>query len=393
MDKRPTPSNDHALLQKETSLRIVVNGIHAKSGGGVTYLNNILPLLAKIKGVDLHLFIHKDQFDLFYPIDENVHVTLLTFKTSVIQTLLWEQLAIPLKSWAMGASVLFSPANYGPIIGRHNVILLRNAISVMTISQSSRQLIYWISLSAATLFSFIASRRVIAVSDYAQKLMSFNLPKILTKKCVVVYHGVKKLEFSEKQNGRFGTYVLAVSDIYVQKNYYNLIKSFKILLSKRPTLKLRVIGEKIDFRYALELNNLIIDLKLENNIIFKGKIRAPEVMEYIKNCRVFVFPSLVETFGNPLLEAMAVGVPIACSRNAAMPEVLGESGVFFNPNDECDIADKIEMLLSNSKLSLDLSEKATQRANAFSWETTANNTYQILSDASYVSSKRLKIIR
>jgi hypothetical protein len=132
-------------------MRIVINGIHAKSGGGITYLRNILPLLADKPNTELHLFIHKDQFELFYPLDERINVILLSFKATFWNTLLWEQLAIPLKAWAMGYSVLFSPANYGPVMARKNVILLRNAISVLGIAQNSKQRLYWVSLSLATL--------------------------------------------------------------------------------------------------------------------------------------------------------------------------------------------------------------------------------------------------
>ena len=103
-------------------------------------------------------------------------------------------------------------------------------------------------------------------------------------------------------------------------------------------------------------------------------------MECYKNCRVFVFPSLVETFGNTLLEAMIVGVPIACSKSAAMPEVLGDCGVFFDPDDEFDIADKVETLLDNEELSIELAQKASDRAAHFRWEKTVKQTFSILMD-------------
>ena len=393
MDNTPISNIEHTLLEKEPVLRVVINGIHAKSGGGVTYLKNILPILANIPNIEMHLFIHKNQFELFYPVDEKVNVILLSFKPTFWNTLIWEQIAIPIKAWAMGYSVLFSPANYGPIMVSNNVILLRNAISVLRISENSGQKFYWLALSLATLVSFIFSKKVIAVSNYAKQLMTFKLPKIFSQKCGVVYHGVKSPQLSDKQYDSLGVDILAVSDIYVQKNYYNLILSFKILLKKRPKLRLIIIGDTIDHDYLKKLKNLIDELKIEKYVIFKGRVENEELIKYYKNCRVFVFPSLVETFGNTLLEAMSFGKAIACSETAAMPEVLRDCGVYFNPEDEFDIANKIELLLANDKLSIKLGRKAMQRADSFSWDNTAKDTYHILLEASNQKQNIIKNIR
>jgi len=393
MDNTPISNIEHTLLEKEPVLRVVINGIHAKSGGGVTYLKNILPILANIPNIEMHLFIHKNQFELFYPVDEKVNVILLSFKSTFWNTLIWEQIAIPIKAWAMGYSVLFSPANYGPIMVSNHVILLRNAISVLRIAANYKQTFYWVALSLATLISFISSKKVIAVSHYAKKLMTFKLPKRFCKKCGVVYHGVKSPQLSDKQYDSLGVDILAVSDIYVQKNYYNLIRSFKILLKKRPKLRLIIIGDTIDHDYLKKLKNLIDELKIEKEVIFKGKVENEELIKYYKNCRVFVFPSLVETFGNTLLEAMSFGKAIACSETAAMPEVLRDCGVYFNPEDEFDIANKIELLLANDKLSIKLGRKAMQRADSFSWDNTAKDTYHILLEASNQKQNIIKNIR
>jgi len=393
MDNTLISNIEHTLLEKEPVLRVVINGIHAKSGGGVTYLKNILPILANIPNIEVHLFIHKFQFELFYPVDEKVNVILLSFKPTFWNTLIWEQIAIPIKAWAMGYSVLFSPANYGPIMVSNHVILLRNAISVLRIADNYKQTFYWVALSLATLISFISSKKVIAVSHYAKKLMTFKLPKRFCKKCGVVYHGVKSPQLSDKQYDSLGVDILAVSDIYVQKNYYNLIRSFKILLKKRPKLRLIIIGDTIDYGYQKKLNNLIDELKIKKKVIFKGRVENEELIKYYKNCRVFVFPSLVETFGNTLLEAMSFGKAIACSETAAMPEVLRDCGVYFNPEDEFDIANKIELLLANDKLSIKLGRKAMQRADSFSWDNTAKDTYHILLEASNQKQNIIKNIR
>ncbi|HIF61338.1 MAG TPA: glycosyltransferase family 1 protein [Rhodospirillales bacterium] len=387
MGNIPTRDGKHASSNTDAPLRIVINGIHAKSGGGVTYLRNILPILATLPNIELHLFLHKDQLNLFYPVSEKVNVTLFSYRPTFFRTLIWEQLAIPIKARAVRSDVLFSPANYGPILARNHVILLRNAVSVIKLTRKPTQILYWLGLSIATMISFLTAKKAIAVSGYAKKLLTFGFPRIMTDKCTVVHHGVNQPKPDQMQNAKLGTDLLAVSDIYIQKNYYTLIQAFAVLIKKRPRLRLIIIGQEIDRAYSNNLKRLIKKLKIEKNISFKGHVNTAELLDHYKNCRVFVFPSLVETFGNPLLEAMSVGVPIACSKEAAMPEVLKDTGVFFDPTDKYDIADKIEQLLSDNELSKKLGKMASQRANTFLWSKTAQQTYDVLNAAAKSKSK------
>ncbi len=362
-------------------LRVAINGTHAKSGGGVTYLRNLLPELAELPDLELHLFLHDDQFKLFYPVHEKVRVTLFRFKPTFFRTLIWEQFASPLCAWGMGADVVFSPANYGPIFGRNHVILLRNAVSVIQFTRRIGSILYWLSLAGATFISLTTAKKAIAVSDYAKNLLSFGMPNFLGRKVAVVHHGTRQVEAGRKHEAHPEGYLLAVSDIYIQKNYHTLLRSHALLVKKFPDLKLFIVGREIDANYARELRQLTRDLNLEMNVVFKGHVETGELYGLYRTCRLFVFPSLIETFGNPLLEAMAVGAPIACSNEAAMPEVLGDTGVMFDPRDHRDMAAQIERLLSDEKLGGELGEKAARRARSFQWRNTAEQTSAVLKAA------------
>lgn len=368
-------------IDGRTPLRVVINGTHAKSGGGVTYLRNVLPELAAMPDLELHLFLHKDQFELFYPISEKVNVTLSNFRQGFFRTLIWEQLAIPLYAWAMGADVVFSPANYGPVFARNHVILLRNALSVLQLTRRLGPVMYWLALSVATFVSLVGSKKAIAVSQYAKELMTFGFPRMLGKKISVVHHGTRKAEPDRVHNTAPDVYILAVSDIYIQKNYHTLLHAHARLVKRLPGLRLLVAGREIDGVYARTLRNLSRELGIEENVVFKGHVETHELIALYRNCRIFVFPSHVETFGNPLLEAMTIGAPIACSNTAAMPEVLGDAGVYFDPRNESDMADKIEKLLANDELRAELGARASERARNFLWSDTARKTCSVLFDA------------
>ena len=110
---------------------MLVNGIHAKSGGGVTYLRNIMPLLAEDDDLELHLFLHRDQFELFGVIDERIRVHLLDFSNGFFTNLIWEQVVLPLLAKSMSIDVTLSPANYGPLMAPRQIIMLRNSLAVV----------------------------------------------------------------------------------------------------------------------------------------------------------------------------------------------------------------------------------------------------------------------
>lgn len=387
MSNIPAPDGSTVSSHIRSPLRVVINGVHSRSGGGVTYLRNILPELAAMPNIELHLFLHKDQFNLFYPVCEKVNVTLFSFRLTFFRTLIWEQLAIPLYAWGMASDIVFSPANYGPIFARNHVILLRNAISVIQLTQKLGPIMYWLSVSGATFISLLTAKKAIAVSSYAKRLLTFGFSRTQGKKCSVVHHGTHPVRPDQMQGAKLGVDLLAVSDIYIQKNYHTLLHAHAMLIKKFPGLLLYIAGREIDHIYAQSLRKLSQELGLEENVVFKGHVDTDELMELYRNCRVFVFPSLIETFGNSLLEAMANGAPIACSNVAAMPEVLGDAGLFFDPMDKNDMADKIETLLLDDELSVRLGEEASQRARSFSWRNTAEQTYSILADAAEPKSK------
>jgi len=359
-----------------------VNGVHAKSGGGVTYLRNILPELSERDCVELHLFLHEDQYQLFYPLPDRVQVTLFKYQTGFLPSVLWEQICLPIAAWGMGADVVFSPANYGPLFARNHVILLRNATSVIRLTNRLRPMAYWLLLSAATFASLITARKAVAVSKYAESILTFRLNWLFHRKLHVVYHGAKWPEDPPEDPPRnTSTNLLAVSDIYIQKNYHTLLKSIGVLRQKYPNVRLTIVGAEIDTRYAHELRLMIRDLKLSDNVFFLGHVDPVRLQKLYAECGVFVFPSIVETFGNPLLEAMAAGAAIASSNTAAMPEVIGDTGLLFQPHDPVEMAEKIGRLIEDRQLRIDLGKKAKVRSRMFDLRTTAEKTLAVLAAA------------
>lgn len=366
---------------KGKRLRVLINGIHAKSGGGVTYLRNMLPLLADDSELELHLFIHRNQYELFGEIDERIRVHILTYRNGFFWNLIWEQIALPILARFMSVDVTVSPANYGPLLAPSNVIILRNSLAVVGRETRILKRIYWLGLALMTGLSLISCGRAIAVSSYARRALTFGFGNRIRKKVTVIHHGVRdvfKPASTETDARKDHGYLLAVSDIYVQKNLHTLIPAIAKLQGIYPDIRLKIAGQPLDQGYLEELREALQRHKLEDAVAFLGGMETAELVTLYQNCRLFVFPSTVETFGNPLVEAMSCGAPIACSNTAAMPEIVGDAARFFNPLDADDMANAIGELLGNEDLRKALSANALQQAKNYSWESTAQATAEVI---------------
>lgn len=372
---------------RSSRVRVLVNGIHAKSGGGVTYLKNILPLLARDDALELHLFIHRDQFDRFGVTDERVRTHVLDYNNGFFSSLVWEQVALPILARVMSADVTLSPANYGPLLAPRRIIILRNSLAVVGKETRLVRRFYWVGLALMTALSLLTCTKAIAVSDYARQALTFGFRR-WRDKISVIHHGVNTAyspgAFEDRED-----FLLAVSDIYIQKNLHTLIQAVARIRSQRPGVRLKIIGRAIDDGYMQELAHRIAELGVDDAIEFLGERPTDELLAHYRRCRMFVFPSTVETFGNPLVEAMACGAPMAVSNTAAMPEIVGDAAVWFSPLDPDDMADKILSVLGDDARLRELSELALARSKRFSWEETAAKTAAVIKDVARGGARRI----
>ena len=367
------------MPSERSPIRVVINGIHSKSGGGVTYLNNILPHLAQDPGLELHLVLHESQLPQYEFLVESARLHLFRFKPSMAATLLWEQTVLPIIARMMGADVVFSPANYGPVMAHHGVVLIRNSLAVATQDLRFGKMIYWFGMGIMTLLSLATARKAIAVSSYAVGATTAGPFRSLQRKITIVHHGISPL--FRPGGARDGNTVLAVGDIYVQKNYHTLLKAFRHLLDDHPDLVLLIAGRPLDADYMATLTAGVAEMKLEGNIRFLGHVQLEDLIALYQSCTLFVFPSTVETFGNPLVEAMACGAPIACSRRAAMPEIAGDAAEYFAPEDAAAMCATMSRLLNDVRHCQDLSARAVARAAQFSWNHCAGRLADVLKQA------------
>lgn len=169
-------------------------------------------------------------------------------------------------------------------------------------------------------------------------------------------------------------FLLAVGNLQPRKNLVRLIEAFGQLVTQRGhDIELVIVGPR---RYRAEeiVNTAGLVAK---RVHFTGYVTDRQLAAAYRCSTVFVLPSLYEGFGLPALEAMAHGVPIACSDAGSLPEVCGDAAIMFDPHSVVSIVDAVERLLGDSELRRKLSLAGHARAAMFSWKKTAELTLKV----------------
>jgi glycosyltransferase involved in cell wall biosynthesis len=165
--------------------------------------------------------------------------------------------------------------------------------------------------------------------------------------------------------------VLSLSAKRPHKNLRALISALaRIPAGDRPVLVLAGYPTE----HERQLRARAQTLGLDDDVRFPGWLSDAEVEGLWAIADAFVFPSLYEGFGLPVLEAMARGVPVACSNASSLPEVAGDAALLFDPHDEAAIADALERLLRDPALAERLAAAGRVRVREFTWERTARAT-------------------
>lgn len=159
------------------------------------------------------------------------------------------------------------------------------------------------------------------------------------------------------------------------KNHENLIRGLAIARERGCKLKLIFTGWEFDLQQRI--NPLIRDLGLRDQVVNLGYIERADVVGILAACRAMVFPSLFEGFGLPVVEALHLGVPTACSNICSLPEVGGDAVEFFDPRSPEQIADAILKITTDQALRTRLREAGRRQADRFTYRCTADLTLKV----------------
>jgi glycosyltransferase involved in cell wall biosynthesis len=171
-----------------------------------------------------------------------------------------------------------------------------------------------------------------------------------------------------------GPLILTVSAKKVHKNLRRLVEAMPAVLARRPDAVLAMPGNPT--QHERELRALAASLGIAASVVFPAYVDAPDLEGLYGLASCFVFASLNEGFGIPILEAMRRGVPVACSRASALPEVAGDAARYFDPLDVADIARALIELLVDRALAERLVVRGYEREATFTWRAAAQGTLE-----------------
>ena len=178
--------------------------------------------------------------------------------------------------------------------------------------------------------------------------------------------------------GLAGPFVLFVSSLWPYKNCDGLLRAWALARAELPGRQLVVVGPGRDEKYLAALHALADQLGISGDVVFIGGVPLDKTVEFYQAAEVFVYPSLNETFGLPILEAMACGCPVVTSDTSAMPETAGGAAILADPRDPASIARAIvEAVGSRDRLR----EAGLKRAAEFTWAATAASTLDVYREA------------
>lgn len=234
------------------------------------------------------------------------------------------------------------------------------------------------------------AKKIISVSESTKHDIQ-DFFSVDQKKIEVIYEGVDHKRFSKFPpredyrgylRGRYkirNDYILFVGTLEPRKNLIRLLEAFYKLLSDNPEYKrkyqLLLAGAK-----GWLYDTIFEEVKsrgLSANVLFSGYIDEKDLPLLYQNATIFVYPSLYEGFGLPVLEAMASGAPIITSNLSAMPEITGTAAMLCDPTDVEGLASAMQRFLEDEKLRTSYSERALAQAKKFTWEKCAAQTFQI----------------
>lgn len=238
----------------------------------------------------------------------------------------------------------------------------------------------WLQLSRRYLFGPVighALRRadhVIAISHFTSKEAAehYSLP---ARKMTTIHLGTDIQTASIPYAGPT-PFILSLGHTKPYKNIPRVIRAFHQVTAKHPEVHLLIVGRGDSYP---ALQQLVRTLRV-SRVRFLGQLSDPELAGHFKSALFLAFPSLVEGFGLPLVEAMAHGCPVLTSRHSAMSEIAGDAAVLVDPLSVDAIADGMNRLIEDGSLRQELALKGPERAARFTWTECAERTLKVYHD-------------
>ncbi len=366
---------------------VAIDATGAVIGGGVTYVRELIPrLCALAPDASFWVFLRVDLRLRGVAVPSNCTCVIIRFPSpfSAIWRSVWQQVILPFHLRKMRADVLLAPYDVAPLFAPCRVVLgIQNASPYADRAAGTwRQRLRERLLRLLTSLSTRRSARIFFVSEWSRQTISRRLGVPLEKSCVI-HHGVSdrflKPDEAPRPQDEGDSYVLVVGSVNTRRDYPTLLEAWKQVGEHHGrNLRLLIVGSILEWAYYGALAVKASDLGIGSRVAFLADVPSSEMPALYHGAEALVMASSVETFGLPMVEAMASGIPIVAADIPVAREVCGDAASYYRLGDSRDLADKLVRLLGNGGVRAEAQRAGRARARLFSWDTAATCTLQLL---------------
>lgn len=369
-------------------MKIAINTLslnRTKAGMG-NYIKNLVNVLSEIDKDNTYFVLVSERNKDFFRIRQKNFkiINLGKIVTMDLPRLFWEQISLPRFLKKNRIDVLHSPGFVMPIMSKAKNVLTMADMTFFTHPEAhtlAKRAYFWMFMP----ISIKKADKIISISENTKKDILDHVK--VDKKKIRTVHLAADRSFKElnkdkcrkeiKERYDVGSpFILFIGMIEPRKNLERLITAFSELKKKENMQhKLVIVGKK-----GWKFDSIFKTIKkerLEQEIIFTGYVPDEDLAKFYNAADFFVYPSLYEGFGLPVLEAMACGCPVITSNVSSMPEVAGDAGLLINPESVKDIADAIKKVINDKELQKKMRKQGIKQSSRFSWKKTAEKTLRI----------------
>lgn len=306
-----------------------------------------------------------------------------------VNYIFWKQITLPIKALLNGCKLVFCTDYFVPYmhLGFTTVPVFHDAFIWEYPSHYNK---YWLGIFKT--FGVSAAKKssaIVTVTSYAKNQIA-KYSGIDATKIVPIHIGPKlsitKNEFETDLDHNLEPliskkYILHVGTIEKRKNLTTLLAAFEMLLQNNPQdLYLIIVGQKSNkptLKDDAVFEMVAASRLLKEHVIFTGFLSDSQTAELYKHAALYVFPSINEGFGIPILEAFAHKVPVLVAGNSCLPEVAGNAAIGFDPYNPNALSTLITKTLKDEALLQSLQQKGTERLEHFSWRKTLKELEEV----------------
>jgi len=364
---------------KKESKRIGIDARLAYRRGVGTYTANLILALSKIDKLNEYVLFNAPDHLKNQLSNPRFRLVEVPFSNAAY----YEQVLLPRAAKAQGVQLLHYVDNSCSlftdiplVLTLHDAMYKRSLKSVRLKPTFRQKLVYGYKKWAIPKSAWFA-KKVITVSTYSKERI-VKETGIPADKVTVTLEAVDQRLYKKTKRKPSGLFkILAHGAADDRKNLTNILKAAKLLALRKKSFQMRIIGMDKEELACTPYERQALELGLEPYVKWAGNIAAEKLVQTYHEADLLLYPSRLEGFGLPVLEAFSCGIPVITSNTTSLPEVAGKAALLVDPEDPQAIGEAVKKVMEKPALRRQLVQRGLKRVKLFTWEKTARETLAV----------------